>query len=255
MPVRVMVLRAAGTNCDLETEHAWRLVGASPEAVHLNRLTASPRILDAYQIVTIPGGFSYGDDVSAGRIFAAHIERALHEEIGRFVDRGGFILGICNGFQVLVKAGLLPERDRAGESRSCTITYNDPPGFRDTWVHLVGGRTPSVFVEAGRRYELPIAHGEGRVVFRADGPATDREPRVALRYAPPLDAPDAGGFNPNGSTLDIAGLCDETGRILGLMPHPERFVDYTQHPCWNSRSDSTGPDGLAIFERAVSHLL
>jgi len=254
MPANVMILRAAGTNCDLETCHAWERVGAQARRVHLNELIAAPHTLDGFQIVTIPGGFSFGDDVSAGRIFASQIERALRDALLAFVDRGGLLLGICNGFQILVKAGLLPDRTASAAARACTITYNDPPGFRDSWVHLVGGDTPCVFTEPGRRYELPIAHGEGRVVFRTDAPQPGLAPRLALRYAQgPTAAPDA-AYNPNGSAHDIAGLCDETGRVLGLMPHPERFVERTQHPCWTSRPANAAPDGLAFFRRAIAHL-
>lgn len=281
--VNVLILRAAGTNCDLETQHAWELAGARAERVHLRRLIEQPQMLGEYQIVTLPGGFSYGDDIAAGRIFAAQLQRHLIDELGAFVDAGKLVLGICNGFQILVKAGLLPHPRGAeagpsspGSGAVCTVTYNDPPGFQDRWVTLFAHESPCVFTEPGRTYEMPIAHGEGRVVF-ADGKSLERVIEAgqnALCYVPPgadAEATNAmvneatwlggrersrdGGdpYNPNGSHADIAGLCDPTGRVLGLMPHPERFVTGTQHPCWTSQPKREAGDGLALFQRAVEY--
>jgi phosphoribosylformylglycinamidine synthase I len=258
----VLILRSAGTNCDLETEHAWTLAGAAPERVHVRRLIESPHLLDKFQILTIPGGFSYGDDISAGRVLAAQIERHLQEHVRRFIDAGRLVLGICNGFQALVKAGILPQPAEPSR-RTCTIAANEPPGFQDRWVCLeaVGSRCP--LLEPGRRYEMPIGHGEGRVVFSDDAAFQDtlRSGQDVLRYAPV--PPDVDGFgdlpaNPNGSMGDIAGLCDPTGRVLGLMPHPERFVAASQHPSWTSRRSGREPDGregdgLAIFRAAAAY--
>ena len=280
----VLILRAAGTNCDLETQHAWELAGARAERVHLRRLAEHPRMLEQYQIVTIPGGFSYGDDIAAGRIFAAQLQRHLADQLRAFIETGKLVLGICNGFQILVKAGLLPyphgvreAASKRGDGAVCTVTHNDPPGFQDRWITLFAHQSPCLFTEPGRTYELPIAHAEGRVVF-ADGPSLERiieTGQNALCYAPPGVQPhDAaaigneatwlGGrdrslaagvpYNPNGSHADIAGLCDPSGRVLGLMPHPERFVTGTQHPRWTSRERREAGDGLAMFQRAVSCL-
>ncbi|MBL8879866.1 MAG: phosphoribosylformylglycinamidine synthase subunit PurQ [Phycisphaerales bacterium] len=263
--VRVLILRAAGINCDLETEFAWRKVGAETARVHIRQLIEAPKLLNEYQALTIPGGFSYGDDISAGRILAAQLERCLDETIRDFVARGSLVLGICNGFQVLVKAGLLPCGIGENGQRGCTITYNDPPGFKDRWVHLRANVPQCAFLEHGKRYELPIAHGEGRVRF-SDELGLKRAlaaNRAALLYVAaegdsrePSHATDAefSLVNPNGSDGDIAGMCDQTGRILGLMPHPERFVSGTQHPCWTSRAYREDGDGLAIFRRAYDHV-
>lgn len=256
---RVLLLRAPGTNCDREAQFAWEQAGALVEPLHVRALAAQPGRLRDFQVLTIPGGFSYGDDIAAGRILAAQIERHLHEAIGEFVDRGGLVLGICNGFQVLVKARLLPWRLGAGEQRRCTITCNDPPGFQDRWVTLrAADDTPCVFLEPNRTYEMPIAHGEGRVLLA--GP-DDYERLVlgrqdALRYVPPAGTADPcpAPYNPNGSQGDLAGICDPTGRMLGLMPHPERFVTWTQHPCWTSLPAREPGDGLWLFLRAVEHL-
>jgi len=256
--VRVLILRAAGTNCDLETQYAWELAGAVAERVHIRRLIERPAQLADYQILTIPGGFSYGDDIAAGRILAAQLERHLLADILRFVADGKLVLGICNGFQVLVRAGLLPwQNGQAG--RECTITYNDPPGFQDRWVTLRARVAHCAFLEQDREYEMPIAHGEGRVLL-ASPTGLDRvtqQGHLALTYTPPhtsAGVTPGAPYNPNGSVADIAGLCDETGRILGLMPHPERFVAPTQHPCWTARPPRDEGDGLALFRRAVAQV-
>jgi phosphoribosylformylglycinamidine (FGAM) synthase-like amidotransferase family enzyme len=282
-PINVLILRAAGTNCDLETQRAWELAGARAERVHLRRLIELPAILNQYQIVTLPGGFSYGDDIAAGRIFAAQLRRHLVDPLRAFIDAGKLVLGICNGFQILVQAGLLPYPHAShGGAESgdvgavCTVTYNDPPGFQDRWVALFAHQSPCVFTEPGRTYELPIAHGEGRVVF-TDGSSLERvieRGQNALCYVPPgVHSEEAvamanevnwlGGrdespaadipYNPNGSHADVAGLCDPSGRVLGLMPHPERFVTWTQHPCWTSQAKREAGDGLAMFRRAVAY--
>ena len=256
--VRVLILRAAGINCDLETQHAWELAGAAVEQCHVRRLIEQPERLDESDVLTIPGGFSYGDDIAAGRILAAQLQRHLVERIRAFIDAGKLVLGVCNGFQVLVQAGLLPFRSSGGR-RECTIAHNDPPGFQDRWVNLRACARHCAFLEPGREYEMPIAHGEGRVMFSGvEALARVRESgQDALRYvAPPAGAGITPGApdNPNGSQGDIAGLCDETGRVLGLMPHPERFVTASQHPCWTSRPRHAEGDGLALFCRAVEYL-
>ncbi|TWT46082.1 Phosphoribosylformylglycinamidine synthase [Phycisphaerae bacterium RAS1] len=254
--VRVLILRAAGTNCDLETRHAWEAAGATAERVHIRRLIETPSLLDTFQVLTIPGGFSYGDDIAAGRVFAAQIRRSLLPAIRGLVDRGGLVLGICNGFQVLVQAGLLPFGWQ-DHGRICSVTYNDPPGFQDRWVCVEATTARCPFLTPGARYEMPIAHGEGRVVFVNDG-ARRRvldSGLAALRYVRgESGAADGMPANPNGSEADIAGMCDETGRILGFMPHPERFVSWSQHPCWTSLPPREQGDGLALFQNAVQFL-
>lgn len=254
--VRVAILRAPGTNCNRETDTAWQRAGASTETLHIRAAIDAPDALDGFQILTIPGGFSYGDDIAAGRVFASQIRRGLADACLKLFERGGLILGICNGFQVLVKAGLLPDPRKCDGERNCTVTYNDPPGFQDRWTTLQATDSPSAFLEPGRVYELPIAHGEGRVVFRDEAALRDCQMarQDALRFRPPTNgfSPNNAAYNPNGSTADIAGLCDPTGRVFGLMPHPERFVDWTQHPCWTSLPTREHGDGLHLFHRAVA---
>ncbi|MFH0981662.1 MAG: phosphoribosylformylglycinamidine synthase I [Planctomycetota bacterium] len=254
MGVRVLLLRAAGTNCDLETAHAWRLAGAETETVHVKRLIAQPDQLRSFQILTIPGGFSYGDDIAAGTILAGQLTQFVAEELRRFIDHGKLILGICNGFQVLVKTGLLPDPKR-GE-RVVTLACNASGRFEARWVCLRTGQTPCRFLPPDASLELPVAHAEGRLVCRDDTTLQNLidQHHVALRYVGPDDQPGMYPYNPNGSTADIAGLTDPTGRILGLMPHPERFVAPTQHPLWTRRQADREPDGLIVFKSAVASL-
>ncbi len=260
--IRVMVLRAAGTNCDEETAFAWSLVGARPERVHVNRVIDCPTMLRDYQVLTIPGGFSYGDDVAAGRIFANQFIHHLADEVRALVDADKLVLGICNGFQVLVKAGLLPGTmdEPSGNSGSprqpVTVTYNDSAKFEDRWVHLAVGSDRCVFLEPGARLALPIAHGEGKVVAASDavlGSLRD-DGYVAVRYVDENGQPGGYPINPNGSEDDIAGLTDRTGRVFGLMPHPERHVHRTHHPYWTRRPADAQPDGLMVFRRAMAYL-
>ncbi|MCG3129046.1 MAG: Phosphoribosylformylglycinamidine synthase subunit PurQ [Phycisphaerae bacterium] len=255
--VRVLILRAAGVNCDLETEHAWRLAGALPTRMHIRQIIENTDTLADFQILTIPGGFSYGDDVGAGSILAAQFSRHLRDAALRLVDAGGLILGVCNGFQVLVKARLLPTPSDDGSPRQCTITFNEPAGFQDRWVALRADAERCPFLEPGQTYEMPIGHGEGRICFSSDAAADEalRAGHGALRYVSAEATIGAGlPANPNGSARDLAGLCDGSGRILGLMPHPERAVEWTQHPRWTSLPRRDVGDGLAVFRNAVRAL-
>jgi phosphoribosylformylglycinamidine synthase len=240
-----LVLRAPGTNCDAETAYAFELAGAKTATRHINRWLESPRLAEEFQILCLPGGFSYGDDIGAGRIFAARLNQRLHDALQEFRRRGGLILGICNGFQVLVQTGLLDHPD--GPDRQMTLTWNDGGRFLDRWVDLetVGDR--SVFLRGIAAVELPIAHAEGRFVARdaETFERLDQAGQLALRYR--------GGSNPNGSQGDVAGACDATGRVLGLMPHPERCIDPTHHPQWTRRPPAAEGAGLQLFRNAVDY--
>ena len=251
---RVLVLRAPGTNCDEEAAFAWQLAGAEAETWHVGRLLESPEGLDAFQVLTLPGGFSYGDDLGSGKILATRLGTVLGDPLRRFLDRGGLVLGICNGFQVLVKAGLLPGGPTAPPS---TLTFNDSGHFESRWVRLLPEPGPCPFLADDGPMELPVAHGEGKFVL-ADPAALgslEAAGQVVLRYADAEDRATAiYPANPNGSTAAVAGLCDPTGRIFGLMPHPERFVDPLHHPRWTRRAPSGEADGLRIFRNAVAAL-
>jgi len=256
--IKAIVLRAAGINCDLETVHALQVAGATADRVHVNRIIEKPSMLDEYQIMVFPGGVSYGDDVAAGRILANQIVHHLSDVLGKFIDDGKLVLGICNGFQVLVKTGILPDiaGDGKFDSSGVSIVDNDCGQFQDRWVYLQPGTDRCVFITPGKRIYLPMAHGEGKVVMK-DTDTLEKikaNGHVAFRY---VDADgNFGGFpvNPNGSTDNIAGLVDSTGRVMGLMPHPERFIQRTQHPRWTRNDENLEPDGVSIFKNAVEYL-
>ncbi|HSI37059.1 MAG TPA: phosphoribosylformylglycinamidine synthase I [Tepidisphaeraceae bacterium] len=258
MKPRTLVLRTAGVNCDRETAHAFELAGAQPAFRHVNELLAKPALMDEFQILAVPGGFSYGDDIAAGRIFANQIRHHLAEAFDRFIAAHKPIIGVCNGFQVLVKTDLLPGNLAGRAGQTCTLAHNNSGRFIDRWVHLAGKSQKCIWTQGIDRIELPIAHGEGKFV-----PADDAVRRalwdndqVALVYTRPDGAPAAGQSpdNPNGSTDDIAGVCDASGLVFGLMPHPERFVDAIQHPAWTRRGKQGEGDGLQVFRNAVKHV-
>ncbi|MCS7303517.1 MAG: phosphoribosylformylglycinamidine synthase subunit PurQ [Thermoguttaceae bacterium] len=280
---RVLILRAPGTNCDVETAFAFEKAGAKAERLHVFRLLENPQLCRTYQIFCIPGGFSYGDDIAAGRILANQIRLHLADLLREFVESGKLILGICNGFQVLVKSDVLLPPTQEGLAQA-TLTWNDSRRFEDRWVRLAVTGRPCVFLEGIQELYLPVAHAEGKFVARdiATLQALESAGLLVLRYARltgPLRVesqlipyPE----NPNGSQANVAGLCDSTGRILGLMPHPERHIDPTHHPHWTRRlsarleglsahcpSPESSPscfrppaaegDGLRLFKNAVRY--
>ena len=267
--VKAIVLRAAGINCDMETEYALELAGAKAERVHINRIIEDKSALEEYQIIVFPGGFSYGDDVAAGKILANQIVHHLYEPIQKFIDDGKLVLGICNGFQVLVKAGILPgsnkklategtentEKNQLSKigTQSVTITYNDSGKFEDRWVYLAPQTERCIFIERGRGIYLPVAHGEGKVVTKdkATLEKLKSEGHIAFKYVDKNGKEGNYPVNPNGSVDSIAGLTDATGRVLGLMPHPERHVRPTQHPHWSRLKNKQDGDGMTIFTNAV----
>ena len=254
---KAIVLRAAGTNCDLETQYALEQVGFEAERVHVFRLMDNPEQLREYQFLVIPGGFSYGDDVAAGKILANQMLHRLADELNGFVAAGKLALGICNGFQVMLKSGLLPGAEVSSDlaNRDATLAWNDSGRFEDRWVHLRCETDKCVFLPAGLIITLPVAHAEGKFVPRDEAVlASLREAgQVALRYIDAAGRPGGYPVNPNGSIDDIAGICGPGGRVLGLMPHPERFIDFTHHPQW-SRRDIRRADGTIIFQRAFDYL-
>ncbi len=250
-----MILRAPGTNCDLETQHAFELAGAKAERLHVNRLLEQPRILDGFQVLCVPGGFSYGDDIAAGRILATQLAAHLAGAVGDFKHAGKLVLGICNGFQILLKSGLLLDDavngagGNGGTFEPCaTLTWNASGRFIDRWVNLeMPGNSKCVFFRGIEWMYLPIAHAEGKFVVSSN--------RVldSLAAAGQIAAVYRTGDNPNGAAGDVAGICDSTGRVCGIMPHPERHVDPTQHPRWTRGEAGPVGDGLAVFQNAVRY--
>jgi len=245
--VKTLILRAPGTNCDEETTFAFEQAGSAVDSAHINRLVAGDTSLSGYQILVIPGGFTYGDDISGGKILANELKLKLGGDIQRFVERGGLILGICNGFQVLVKAGILPPVENG---QRLTLSGNDSNRFECRWVYLqINRESPCIFTKGISAMYLPIAHGEGKITAEKE---TLETLNVVARYADAKgDIKTGYPYNPNGSADNIAGICDATGRIFSLMPHPERFIRWTQHPRWTRETPRQHGDGLAIFLNAV----
>jgi phosphoribosylformylglycinamidine synthase I len=252
----VLILRAPGTNCDLETGFAFEKAGAEAELLHINRLLEDPRLFERFQILCIPGGFSYGDDVAAGRILGNQILHHLSDEMARFKAGGKLILGICNGFQVLIRSGVLLDSDPQF-GPPATLTYNDSGKYEDRWVKLETRGRKSVFLRGIDSMYLPVAHAEGKFVTRAADVLRrlETEDQLVLRYVSQRSGSDAAEYpdNPNGSVGGVAGICDVTGRVLGLMPHPERHIDPTHHPRWTRRQLGEVGDGLQVFVNAVKY--
>lgn len=250
----ICILRTDGTNCDEELFYAFEKVGASPLYVHVNELRRKEKKLKDFQVLAFPGGFSYGDDVASGKILAVELISYLKDELQGFIDKKGIVLGICNGFQTLVRTGLLPF-GKMGEM-SVTLAQNESGHFECRWVNVTYEKSTSVFLPASHEvFHIAINSGEGRVF--SDTKTIDeieKEHLVAVRYVneegqPTQEYPD----NPNGSMHAIAGLTDPTGRIFGMQPHPEKFVDITQYPNWR-REKISKPHGLYIFENMMHYL-
>ena len=244
MSSKAIILRTAGTNCDQETAHALRLAGAEPEIIHVNQLISKKVDLSPYRIMVIPGGFSYGDDVAAGKILANELRFKLRGALDDFIAQGKRIIGICNGFQVLVKTGYLPGNpDRA---QSVTLAANDSGRFQCHWVRLRREKSACSWLSAtDLSWDLPIAHGEGKFVTQDAKTlaALEKNRQIIFRYQ---------GANPNGSVNAIAGICSADGNVVGLMPHPERHVSRSQHPEWTrTLNKAKVPVGLQFFQAAI----
>jgi len=248
---KVLILRAPGTNCDEEAQYAFELAGATADRVHIQRLRDNPALLHTYQMLMLPGGFSYGDDVGAGKILANQLTAFLGEELRKFRDEEKLILGVCNGFQAILKAGLLMPPDDEGPI--ATLTFNTH-GYQDRWLYVKVASDRSPFLKGINVMHIPMAHGEGNFVCRKEWilKGLEQSGQVALRYVNAHGGP-ANGFpeNPYGAQGDVAGVCDFSGRVLGLMPHPERHVLPTQHPRWTREGLKKEGDGLQLFRNAV----
>lgn len=253
---KAAVLTGYGINADYELQYALRASGADAERVHIHELMQKPEMLDDYDLLAFPGGFSFGDDLGSGKVIANKFRFKLKEQMQRFVGEGKLVIGICNGFQMIAKMGLLPYNDF---EQKVTLTFNDSGKFEDRWVYVkMNQRSPCVFTKDIGGLMLPVRHGEGK--FIADG-ATLKDlvskNMVALQYVNEHDELSGYPYNPNGSMLSIAGICNEKGNVFGLMPHPEAYNSMMNNPYWPSVKDRIKDwkgSGMKIFENAVSYL-
>ena len=254
MKPKVIVLRTAGTNCDRETAFAFSMCGALADLVHINELVRGEKSLEDYQILALPGGFTYGDDIASGKILANEIKYRLGEEIADFIKKGNLIIGICNGFQVLVASGILPGLETKGLEAS--LSFNDSGKFEDRWTYLKTSRRCVWTKGIKKVIYLPIAHGEGKFIpkDRKTLQLLKKRGQIVFQYVDENAKFGPYPVNPNGSIENIAGICDDTGRILGMMPHPERHILGTQHPRWTREGLKRFGDGLDIFRNGVRYV-
>lgn len=252
--VNVCILQSDGTNCDNELFYAFKKFGGNPQFVHVNELRNRTKSLKDFQILALPGGFSYGDDVASGKIWAVELISFLRDEIGNFRKKGGLIIGICNGFQVLVRTGLLPFGNLG--KMDATLATNDSGHFECRWVDLKSEKSKCVFLKGN--YDtghFAVNHGEGKFFANSETIKTiEQSGLIVFRYVddkgnPTQEYPQ----NPNGSLNAIAGVTDPRGTVLGLMPHPEKFVDTTQYPNWR-REKIVKPHGAFIFEEMINYV-
>jgi len=255
LEVKTLVLTGYGINCDFELQNAFQMAGARADRVHFNDVMQKNMLKD-YHILAIPGGFAFADDIASGKVFANKLRFKMQTQVQDFISAGKLVIGVCNGFQILVKAGLLPNPKELAQTT--TLTYNDSGHFEDRWVHLKNGDSKSVWAKGIKELPLPVRHGEGKFVASEQTLAElNKNKQIAFRYfnpsKPKAPAGSAGyPWNPNGALEDIAAVCDETGRVFGLMPHPEAFVFPTNHPQWTRGETKTG-EGLKIFQNAVDY--
>ncbi len=253
MKPKVCILRSDGTNCDEELYYAFEKFGSVPQYVHVNELRDRSKKLKDFQILALPGGFSYGDDLASGKILAIELVSFLKNQLEDFISRKGFILGICNGFQTLVRTGLLPY-NKIGKM-DVTLTQNKSGHFECRWVKIKIEKSKCLFLkQKDQILDIAINHGEGNFFAKEEMiKKIENDNLVSMRYVDENGkAANKYPQNPNGSINAIAGVTDSTGRILGMMPHPEKFVDITQHPNWR-RQKFTKAQGSFIFEGLISY--
>ncbi len=253
--VKALILTGYGINCDYETEFAFKTAGATTERVHINQLISKEKRLEDYHVLAIPGGFSFGDDLGSGKVLANKMKANIHDQIQEFIREEKLIIGICNGFQALVRYPLLPEPK---EEEQVTLTFNDSGRFEDRWVGLrVNPNSPCVFFKGMESISLPVRHGEGKFITRDNSvmKQLEKNGQIVAWYSDGNGGRANGKYplNPNGSVNDIAAVCDKTGRIFGLMPHPEAYNHLTNNPRW-VREKTEGGLGLKVFRNAVDYV-
>ncbi len=254
MKPNILILYGYGINCDNETKYGFELAGGEAKKVHLNEIINGEKKLKDFQILAIPGGFSFGDDIGAGKVLATKIKYNLATELSEFIQERKLIIGICNGFQVIVKLGILPGFERNYQQQEVTLTFNDSGRFEDRWVYLkINQKSPCIFTKGIETIYLPVRHGEGKFVFKNEKvrERLTSQNQIVAQYVDEKGNLAGYPWNPNGSELNIAGICDETGRIFGLMPHPEAFLFPQNHPRW-SRKKIRESEGFKIFRNAIN---
>lgn len=266
--VKSIVITGNGTNCEMETAHACRLAGSDEvDIVHISGLLHGEKRLDDYHFLNLAGGFLDGDDLGSGKAGANRIlsakmtggDERLYDQFVRFIDEGKLILGVCNGFQLMVKLGFLPGLDGDYLNQTATLTFNDSGKFEDRWVYLkINSESPCVFTKGLKGTYLPVRHGEGKFITK-NGEVLERlhkDNLIVTQYSNEdyEDAVMSYPYNPNGSADGIAGICNETGRLFGFMPHPEAYLHYTNHPRWTREKLPEEGMGLSIFKNAIDFI-
>ncbi len=251
-----IILTGYGINCDYETEYSFKTAGADAKRVHFNELSKNRDILGHAHIFAIPGGFSFADDIASGKILANKLKFVLLDVLREFMDKDRLIIGICNGFQVLIRLGLLPGYPAMTQQASLCI--NDSSIFEDRWVYLLAKKdNPCIFLRGITRMFLPVRHMEGKLVIkdRKILETIEENNSDCLAYTSPSGEDARYPYNPNGSVSNIAGLCDKTGRIFGLMPHPEAFNHPANNPYYKRQDFQEFPLGTRIMKNAVEYFL
>lgn len=258
---KVLILRTAGTNCDMETAQAFRLAGGETDRIHINKLLEQKVKLSEYDILAIPGGFSYGDDIASGKVLANELRYKLYDQIRTFSASNKPVIGICNGFQVLVKSGLLPGFETIDQELQATLSFNDSAKFEDRWVYLKKYQISNIKYQnkclwtkgINKIITLPVAHGEGKFITRDQAVLEQLKENGQIVFQYTDEKGKLAGYpeNPNGSIGNIAGICNPAGNVFGLMPHPERYVTKYNHPQWTRKKLPEEGDGLAIFRNAI----
>jgi phosphoribosylformylglycinamidine synthase len=266
--VKAIVLYGYGINCETEMAHACRLAGADVvDIVHLNELLRAEVGLDQYHLLNLPGGFLDGDDLGAAKAAANRLRYArmgpggerFQDQLLRFIEEGKLIFGVCNGFQLMVKLGLIPGFDGRYETQQVTLTFNDSGRFEDRWVSLkIDGKSPCIFTRGITGVYLPVRHGEGKFIPGGEDVRRKLKQRslIVAQYSDPCFTHETMNYplNPNGSIDAVAGICDESGRLFGMMPHPEAYLHFTNHPRWTREDLPEEGMGLSFFRNAVEYI-
>jgi phosphoribosylformylglycinamidine synthase I len=253
MALKALILTGYGINCEQESRYSIVKSGGNADIMHINKVMENPKVLESYNMLMIPGGFSFGDDLGSGKVFGNKMRFRIHDQLEDFIKHGNLVMGVCNGFQIMVKMGILPEPDF---KQRVTLTNNDSGHFEDRWVILKANtQSPCVFTKGIDRILVPVRHGEGKFVPKDETVRSELEANNQIVFQYVDEGSELAGYpyNPNGSVMNIAGICDKSGRIFGLMPHPEAFNIVENCPFW-VKGTIKEPMGLMIFKNAVAYM-